>query len=473
MAKKKPTKAKKIVLISLGILLLGLSILTALRWNAWFGNRPEAPYRTPDRIDRITLTPGVNFASERTISWRYGEQTSTAWLEYGLAEGDTTFINRTWLPAKGTKVSTRGGHGYYYTATMYGLIPGKKYHYRLHNNATFSPVHSFTIPDSLDQRQSFLYLGDVQDAQGDESFRMFQVLRSNISNIDFLALGGDQIEAPINHYWDLWYQALGDWSTSLPIIVAIGNHEYRKKGFLRELDPRWVPQYNYPPNGPSGFEGRTYFVDMPLARYIVLDTNGMNGPIDVLRHRSWLTEVLRTSAQPWQIVMFHHAVHTVREGRFHPLIHYGFKGVLEDYGADLVLQGHDHAYGRATTKASDGRDTIAPVYIVSSSSPKVYQNGFDDVHDRLGSGLQLYQKIDLTSKSLRYRSFKYDGTLYDDLELSPVPGSSEKVRVVDNARNIPEEFRYDHFKPNKKGRKKAQRYQENITEYLDKKIHNK
>lgn len=470
-SKKSSTKAKtqaskrKYWSIALVAILIGLGVLTYIRWNSWFGNKPEVAYETDSIIDRITLTPGSKFDQERTISWRCGEELKSSWLEYGLAEGDTSIIERVWLPAKGQDIASRSGHGCFYQAKIYGLKPGKTYRYRVHTGDISSERYTFSMPD-IEQESSFLYIGDVQDPKGDESRSMFAKLQELPIRIDFLAAAGDQIEGPANQYWESWYQAFGAWAPRIPLICSTGNHEYLKKGPLRELDPRWVAQHGYPDNGPEGFEGRSYFIDFPLYRYIVMDSNGIRGPIDIMRHRMWLSETLRGSAQPWQIVMFHHGIYSVREGRSNPIMRYGFRSILEDEGADLVLQGHDHAYSRINNRNDEGKHTT-PVYIISSSSPKLYRNGFDEIHDRLGSGLQLYQHITINKSKIHYRSYKYSGELYDDIEL--IQNTGKSISIKDNTKDIPEEFLFNSFGQNSKGRKKAAKYKASVQEYLSRK----
>ncbi len=450
------------------ILLIGLGILTALRWNAWFSNKPELSYITPDSIDRITITPGSDFSSERHVSWRCGEVLSPSFLEYGLAGDDTVILQRRFVSAQGIDVASRSGHGCFYQARLSSLKPGSTYRYRLHTGNQISSSHLLYVPQVSDTVR-FVYLGDVQDPDGSMSSKCLPQLPKLVERIDFLAFAGDQIEGPANQYWDVWYKSLGALGPNSTVIASTGNHEYLKKGFLRELDPRWVPQHGFPSNGPRGFEGRSYYVDFPLMRYIVMDSNGITDPLSLYRHRAWLSEVLQNSKQPWQILMFHHAIYSVRDGRMNPIMRYGFRDLIESEGVDLVLQGHDHAYSRINKRTSSGILTT-PMYIISSSSPKVYRNGFDEIHDRLGSGLQLYQDIVVTENKIHYRCHKYDGSLYDDVEILKVIGNDsmkvlDQVRVIDHAIDIPEEFKFNAFSSNAKGRKKAEKYRQSIEKH--------
>lgn len=465
MARTKYRKTK----ITLGvilILLLAAGILLKMRWSAWFANSPESPYTVSDTISRITLVPGQDFCTERTVSWLCGKTPRSATVMLRL-EGDSLRADA-WhtIPVSSEVVTTRAGVGAYYHADLTALEAGHTYDVRLEVDHIPPKTIKVAMPHALDSVMHFVYLGDVQDPTGALSTELFSRFTSDTTAIrpDFFALAGDQLEGPTDDYWRVWYDSWQGYTSEMPMIVATGNHEYLKKGFARELDPRWIHQYHYPANGPKGFLRRSYYIDFPLARFVVMDSNGINSPTDVWRHRSWLREVLSTSTQPWQIVMFHHAVHCVRARRSHPIMQYIFKPILVEYGADLVLQGHDHAYSRITTAAQGGGRTT-PVYIISCSSPKQYRNGFADIHERLGSGLQLYQTLRVTPDSIAYTSAQYSGEVYDALVLSR-DAASGRITVTDMARDLPELFLYDDFSTSKKGQKKAQAYAEAVSRRL-------
>lgn len=457
---KRLGRGKRIALWSLLVIVVGLAVLTAVRWRSWFGNTPEAPYTTPNVIDRITLTPGMHFGSERAVSWRCGETLGDGWLEY------RTDSTAKWalIPAQGQLVETRNGRGCYYSAQIHGLKPGAQVEYRVRVGQLQSDVQRFTMSRDLDQELRLVYLGDVQDPTGEMSREHFAYLRDSVIPTfrpHLFAAAGDQIEGPTDTYWQVWYDALAGMQQTIPMVLATGNHEYLKRGLMRELDPRWTAQHHYPNNGPEGFEGRSYYVDTPIARFIVIDSNDINDPMAIIGHREWLASALRSSAQPWQIVMFHHAVACVREGRSNLVMQYTMRSVLEEWGADLVLQGHDHAYSRWSLRGDSG-ELVAPVYIISTSSPKVYRNGFDPIHDRLGSGLRLYQTISLTPSRIDYRSYQYTGEPYDHIEIQHAHGQGGKHRIIDHAQGWSELFLFDNFGSGSKAERKAKRYREEV-----------
>ncbi len=452
--------------IVLTIVILALSILLFIRYDAWFSNIPEDPYITPKKIERITLTPGMDFTKERVISWRYDSIEHKSFVEYYKIDSTKIELETNLIPATSQSVETRAGHAYYYHANLSDLECGNRYTYRVISDNDTSTWRTFNVPFVNDTLR-FLYVGDVQDPKGDESDSLFMVLRQKLLKFDFIAFAGDQIERPMDKYWNLWYKSLSDWAGTIPLVNVAGNHEYIK-GLNKTLDERWVAQHNYPQNGPADFKGKSYYVDFPLMRIIVIDSNVIQWPDAVLQHRNWLEETLKDATQPWKVVMFHHGVYSVREGRMNVMMRYLFLPVLNDNGADLVLQGHDHAYSRITTKA-DG-DTIPPVFVISSASPKFYRNGFDPIHDRLGSGLALYQSIEVTKENLEFKSYLFDGTLYDDLTIQI--GKDGKKNIIDRARNLDEIFKFDGFGDSKKGRAKRDKYLEAVREWESRKNKN-
>ena len=71
------TLKKKITLGSLALLLVGLTVLAIVRWEAWFGNPPEAPYVPKAEPTRVLLTFGDDGEMSRNVSWK-GKSSSRA-----------------------------------------------------------------------------------------------------------------------------------------------------------------------------------------------------------------------------------------------------------------------------------------------------------------------------------------------------------------------------------------------------------
>ena len=411
------------------VIVLAFSALVIWKWNTWFGNPPETAYVTPATPDRVILTMGEDGTHTRRISWRCDTTLTEGWVE--LTQENTSDTLK--LPAQGALVSSRSGHSAFYRTELSGLQSGATYHYRVVNAPHASAWYTFSIPQP-DSALSFIYIGDIQDQVEGSTQDLFRSINRQHPEVAFWALGGDVIERPTDTYWSYWYSTMDSIAGKKPFIAATGNHEYLK-GVIKVLDPRWTYSFSNPENSPKEFAGRSYVVNFKDLCYIVIDTDGIQGAVSLYRHRDWLKKVLSTCDKKWKIVMMHHPVYSVREGRNNFYVRYTFKPLFEAYGVDLVLQGHDHGYSRITTKTKNLQKR-GPVYIVSSSSPKAYNIGFDRIHDRLGSNLQLYQYITIQGDTLCYKAYTPEQELYDDLSL--IHHGDKAAIVIDHAEQLPE-----------------------------------
>jgi hypothetical protein len=96
---------------------------------------------------------------------------------------------------------------------------------------------------------------------------------------------------------------------------------------------------------------------------------------------------------------------------------------LEGYGVDLVLQGHDHSYGRSglggPTNVPEGirRKSSNTVYVVSVSGPKMYELQKHWKFRREASGVQLFQVIRVSPERIDYEARLATGEPYDAFSL--------------------------------------------------------
>lgn len=464
-----PTKRPLKRWLLLGLLLLtlaGAGMLAMSQWDRWFGVPEDPSYTASGEIERVTITPQEDFAHGRTIAWRAGEEIRPAELLLSrIGERGEALRPERFVPTAEV-IATPGGRAVYYQVRLDSLLEGATYTYRLRVQGAKDYTNTFRLPDE-ERRTSFLFLGDLQGNPHTLNQRIFAYLRQRDLPADFYALSGGLFASSTDEAWRDFYASLGALSGSLPFILSPGMGYTPTTGWSSLIDSRWTAQLPYPLNGPEGFLGRSYFIDFPLFRLIVLDTTDLLGVGSVRAHRTWLEGVLGGASQPWRIILSHHAVDRVEEGEKNLVMHYFFKELLTEGKADLVLQGHDHSYARATGRTPSG-DTIPPLFVVSSASADYTRNGFNATFDRLGSGLLLYQHITVEPDRLSYTSYRFpkDSTekpeklRYDSVVLTRPTG--ETVRVKDLARSLPERFDYQAFGDDSRGRKKAAQYAKEV-----------
>lgn len=441
------------------IIILGLAILTIVRWNAWFGNPDEPAYSTANKINRLTLTLGNNGEYSRAFSWVYGESQSEGSLDITkVGSTDTSSI-----PAECNICQSRSGKTAYFRVYVDFLTPGADYKYRVKNGNEVSPWYQFsTLADSAKNNFSFLYFGDIQDSDSCTLTKQFMnEIRERNKEAQFVLLGGDFIERPMDKYYNMAHEGLGSMAHELPILAVPGNHEYLK-GVVRKLDNRYP--YAFPYFLKSSIK-KNHVFSFPYgnARFYFLDSN--RDFWNFFEQRSWLKEELNKSDATWNIVVLHHPIYSLKGGLNNWFVKRFFRSVVEKSKVDIVLQAHEHGYGRRTAKDEIGRP-CTPLYSVSYFSEKAYLQDFNGDYDRWGTANRYYQKISINGDTLVFRTYTDQHELYDDVRLTK---SGDCALASDNALDIPENVIVPEWFRTVKGEKKTQKYEQLIEDWKAKK----
>lgn len=392
--------------------------------------------------DRIILTWSGDPATTQSVTWRSDGTVQPALAEIALADATPDFPDRADKVAATNAVLGNGSEeAVYHTATFVGLQPNTLYAYRVGGEEHWSEWFQFRTAAAGTAPFSFLYFGDAQNDLKSMWSRCIRQAYSTLPDIDFLLHAGDLVNsANSDREWGEWFYA-GGWIYGMkPNLATPGNHEYRRdENRMRHLSDYWKPTFAFPENCPAELDETAYYVDYQGARIISLNSQAMLSRPDLLEaQRDWLEEVLRDNPQRWTIVTHHHPVYSTSMGRDNPSIRNALQPLYEQYEVDLVLQGHDHSYGRGRNlqvgKKAHGE---GPVYVVSVSGPKMYPLNFEEWEERVASNTQLYQLIHVDGKRLRFEAYTAIGQLYDAFELKKRRNGRNRFR--DRAPdNVPE-----------------------------------
>lgn len=358
-------KGKKRVVnyLIIGILVLLLGLWINSRWTAWFVSPAEVDFSFASAPDRVTLTAGEDFISERNVSWRCDTLERESGLLLVDAIGDTVRLS-----AKSQLVKSNGGSDMFYWVALDSLVEGADYSYSVFSGDSISGWYDFKMPVRGEVRR-FAFVSDVQDTIDGNSGELFDKVYRKYRDYDFVAYGGDLIEAPIDKYWSYLYQGGDSLLASVASVATTGNHEYHK-GVIKRLDNRWTSTFVNPKNGPSDRLGRSYFItDNDKLLFISIDTDGLTEPIALWRTRSWLDSLFSENDAQWRIVIMHHPIYSAR-GKSNWFLSCAIEPILDKYGVDLVLQNHEHGYMRLPSPNGDG-DGL-PYYVTSNASHKTY-----------------------------------------------------------------------------------------------------
>lgn len=406
------------------------------------------PRATPDRIMlNLTERPTTSVA----ITWRTAVSVDSGVVQ--IAEASPTpdlTINARIVDASRTQFVSNLNGANYFSAVVDGLKPGTMYAYRVGYGMHVSEWAHFVTADEEDDELSFIYFGDAQNDIKSLWSRAVRGAFQQMPKADFMLHAGDLVNLPNNdHEWGEWFEAGGWIYQMIPSIATPGNHEYWSDAERNEfLSLHWRPTFTLPKNGPRGEDETTYFIDYKDLRIISINSPGFLAYDQTASAQvSWLERVLKSNKQKWTILTMHHPIYSTAWGRNNDELRDAIQPLLEKYGVDLVLQGHDHSYGRGTNLPIGDSKKVTmdgPIYVVSVSGPKMYPVGLEEWMYRAGSNVQLYQLINIDGDTLRYEAYTVDNVLYDAFELyKAVDGStqfSDLAPEIDEYLDLPPRF---------------------------------
>lgn len=401
------SKKRLIKIVSFSLLVIILIIWVSSKWSSWFGNLEEPRYIMPNKISRLLMTYGENGEGSRVFTWVCGDTIQHAVLEL-VSDKDSLC-----LKAKGEIYSSQSGVGAYYNVKTGALSPGERYRYRVVHPSDTTEWYSFDIPSQKDMR-SFIYIGDVQDDYTGETPKLFSEISELYPDVDFYLFGGDIIERPMSKYWDYWFDSMHDIPKTKPILAVSGNHEYLK-GFPPYIEARFGLVFPYAVA--ENNEGNALFsVKIGSAQILLLDSNKEFWCYPY--QRRWLKDELKRSDAKWQIVTQHHPIYSTK-GKLNQFIQRQFfNPIIEDYGVDLVLQGHEHTYMRTSQKREDG-SLQAPVYITSHCSPKKYSVSYSADYSKIDNSDKYYQVVTYDSKNIEVTTYNSQHKQIDRIKILP------------------------------------------------------
>lgn len=412
---------------------------------------------------RIILTPGKT-AKDLGFAW-YSQKKGEPAVKIGKKEdlsdaqefkGTATEINRS--NQKNTyKASNK--------VTVEGLFEENTTYYYSYTddvkNPNWSEVQSYTTKKTTNFQT--ILVGDPQigasGSQGEgtaddiniavDTFNWNKTLEQakiTAPNASFILSAGDQIDyagtdssdgknVRESEYAGFTYPAL---LRMLPLATTIGNHESKGTDY----------KYHYNnPNSEDGLgstnSGSDYYFSYGNVLFISLNSNNRN----TVEHRELLKKAVESNPDAkWKVVMFHHDIygsgqpHSDTDGANLRAL---FAPLMDEFGIDMCLTGHDHSYARSYLMA-DGTaiqydDSVAinpegTLYIAagSASGSKFYKLATTKqyyIAERSNTQIPTFSTIDFSDESIVIKTYDYNGNKYaDDYTLYK---TGEKVSMKD------------------------------------------
>ncbi|RAR43688.1 phosphodiester glycosidase family protein [Paenibacillus sp. MDMC362] len=301
-------------------------------------------------------------------------------------------------------------------ATAAGLEPGTEYVYRVGDGqGHYSAQGSFKTTELAGDTTKFLYFADSQASTAKE----FELWGNTIDkaaaehpDAEFMVHAGDMVDKGfLEEQWNYWFNEAQKHFLNTTLVSAIGNHEVM--GTKENGD--FLAHFNQPGNGLDSLKGTNFSFDYKDVHFIML-----NSEYQLEEQKKWLQQDLANNTKKWTVAMFHRgpygSIYDSAEVRslWAPL--------LEEFGVDLVLNGHDHIYIRSYPMMDNqiAADSEGTTYVVAGSSgPKFYshtERGWHEVVDE--EKTQMYASVEVKGDALHFVTKTVGGRVVDEFTLT-------------------------------------------------------
>ncbi|MBN1116830.1 MAG: metallophosphoesterase [Bacteroidales bacterium] len=418
------------------------------------GQYDTSMFRPKLSPDRIMLTIPGNPSTTRAVSWRTDFTIKNAYAQIIEATEKPLFdsIANT-IEAQSSSWETGSDLAMGHRVIFSGLKPSALYNYRVGGDGGWSEWFQFRTSSAENKSFSILYFGDVQNDILSYGSRNLRQAFMHEPDAEFMLFAGDLVNRSYEEYWAEFFYAGSFMFSSIPVVATPGNHEYYPNPDStkpREFSNHWNQIFTNPQNGPQANLNRSYYFDYQGVKFISLDSYFLAYiSQDTASYLQWFEQVLKENTMKWKVVFFHHPVYSCSFNRDNTGLREMIKPILEKYGVDLVLQGHDHTYCRGQNLPMAGTEyENLPVYVVSVSGAKMYGLNPERWSDRVGSNMQLYQVIEFAGDKIIFNSYTSSKELYDSFSIIKNKKGSNTVLNLENNNEeqveIPGKFKYKY-----------------------------
>ena len=384
--------------------------------------------------DRIILSPTADPARGMAVAWRTSTDAPHGFAQLAAATHGPELRDRAvTIPARTEAHPTDLGPALCHAAEFADLEPGTVYAYRVGDGTNWSEWFQFETAATAPARFQFVHFGDAQNDILSMWSRVVREAGRHAPRAQLMIHSGDLVNSGENDaQWGEWFRAGSFLHAQIPSLPIPGNHEYVKVGegeaATSRLSHHWRRQFTLPENGPPGLEETCFSLVYGDTRIVALNSNEK-----LAEQAAWLDDLLTRDRRRWVVCSFHHPIFSAAKERDNAVLRAAWKPVFDRHGVDLVLQGHDHVYGRTGLVPPDSPPATlenAPtgvnrvdaksgtVYVVSVSGPKQYDVSVSHpLMERLGEDTQLFQIVEIEGDELHFESRTAIGGLYDGFTL--------------------------------------------------------
>lgn len=391
---------------------------------------PEPNTRVPKGVvryaptgfpERIVASPAQDAATGFAVAWRTDATVDAPLLEIVVAGDSPDMGVPRQVKAVTRELDTENGIAHHHRADIADLQPDTLYAWRVQGDRTWSAWHHTRTAAAAASPLTLLYFGDTQNKNVSLTTRVVREAMRHAPDAKLALYAGDLVsggDGEDDNEWGEWFESNETLPTSLMVAPAPGNHEYFEEfedtpRERRVLGAHWPLAFALPGNGVAQAKQTTYWFDYQGVRVAVIDGTSALDLGTAKAQARWLDQALASNPHRWSIVLTHQPFFSPREGRDNVLLRRHLLPVIRKRRVDLVLQGHDHVYGRL----KDASPT--PVFVVSVTGAKQYRlsDKARTTMQPVAEDTQLFQVLRFDGPRLRYEARTATGRLYDAFEL--------------------------------------------------------
>jgi len=388
------------------------------------------------RITTATLLVASPYVGETTPT-----SVVVAWATDTSGSSEVRYSTDTSYSQTATASTFTSDGKYWHSATVTGLTADTTYHYRVYTNGVdltpWADVTFHTAPPDTATQVTFAALGDGRpNSKSDPPTQAAWDVANQMTqrNFDFAVHSGDIVQAggvcsgsysSWNQYLNAYFNLYRDSIKDTPFFTAIGNHEL-SGGSSSCGYHAYTDVYHLPENAGYFDKERYYSFDWGNVHVISLNTEQYYSAGGT--QYNWLENDLQNTDRRWIVVVFHrppyssgnHGSNTNLQNQLVPL--------FEQYGVDVVLNGHDHDYERTCPIKDDACTTIddgGVVYFVTGGAGAPLYNNQSDPNAWFTakySKTHHFMLLSVNDCQMDIQAIDDQGNIFDTYQIDKCPG---------------------------------------------------
>ena len=428
-------------------ILIVFTFLLCFMFFGFLGNERYVEGATDMKL--INTTPGEDASSSVNVVWH--SKTISSYLELANAT-DTSFSNPVYkTPLKTEQRSFYDDRSkitytfYKNDLTIYDLNPSTSYIYRIKENNLYSPVKSFkTAPREgsnilKTEGFNFVFLSDYHTwtngpTRLQTAVDVYNKAKEKVNgNLHLTIHGGDMLA--YGSSYDCW-ENISQSAFGMETMMAMtpGNHDFYDSSASTKGQQYFNTFLYNPQNGADGVKNLNYYFKYGNVLFISIDNestssstgNLVSKEVALANQQAWFREVVENNPSQYIIVYNHRPFYTggTSNSGHATKNRNNWLALYDEYGVDLSLSGHDHAYAR-TVKAKNGVATgtnEGTVYITGLQYGDRYKTlegnpQFDIVTKVIDGNVSAMMLFNVNEERINLRYVDKSGNIIDEADI--------------------------------------------------------